>query len=646
MRMTLERLRMENFKGIKSLEVVINPYKTSIMGANGTGKTTIVDAFTWVLFNQNANGDAPGSDNFREKPLDENGNVIHNLDTTVELACTLDGARFDLKRTQSENWVKKRGNAQAVFQGNVSKYWINGVEMKQQDFMARINAIADKEVLRLVSGLSAFNMRSWQNRRQQLLNLAGNDVDDALLARDEYRQLADEIAERNVSPDDLRKVFTDQRKAINKELLTLPVRIDEAQKSMPVFKPHEVEDAEYIIADTKKDIEKIEQAIIDARSQSGEGANRMQVLALEQECISIKRRIYDEHEAERQRLKREADAASDVVLNVSAQFKSATDDAIRLDRRIEDAQKDVDALRAEYMDVKRKAIDVAGTCPTCGQPLPQDKLDEIRKAAENGKREKLQTIQQKGKRAADDVKKMQADRAELADRIAELEVRSKAAQDARNVAMSLLRDYPGFPSEEASKPLLEAEKRLEALRTEQSESPAEKVRELTERKREMLAIVDRNLTVLNKRDLMLETQQRVKAYEARQQELGAQLSDTEIKLALVERFIQDRCGALEESINSHFPTVRWKLFDQQINGGLVDTCVCMIDCDGVLVPYDSANTASQIRADIEIVDVLSKHYDVRVPLFIDNAERVNTLPEIESQTITLAVSNDYDLKVV
>ena len=244
MKMILERMRMENFKGIKNLEINFDAGRTAIAGCNGCGKTTIVDAFCWVLFNQNAAGDAPGSDNFREKPLDENGQTVHNLDTTVELFCTLDGQRFDLKRKQTENWVKKRGNSEATFQGNVSAYWINGVETKKQDFDQRIKAIADGEIMRLVGSLGAFNHLEWKKRRAQLLALAGEDVDGKLLATDEYRPIADEIAERNIGVDDLRKVLADRRKDINAELKLLPVRIDEAKKSTCEISSREIKDAE------------------------------------------------------------------------------------------------------------------------------------------------------------------------------------------------------------------------------------------------------------------------------------------------------------------------------------------------------------------------------------------------------------------
>lgn len=644
MRMTLERLRMENFKGCKSLEINFSAERTEIAGMNGTGKTTIVDAFCWVLFNQNAAGDAPGSDNFREKPLDENGQTIHNLDTTVELFCTLDGNRFDLKRTQTENWVKKRGNAEATFQGNVSTYWINGVETKKQDFDQRIKAIADGEIMRLVGSLGAFNHLEWKKRREQLLALAGSDVDDRLLAMDEYRPIADQIAERNIQPDELRKVLADQKKAINNELKLLPVRIDEAKKAIPDMTAQEIRDAEYLVADTKKDVAKIDERIIEAKASTDNGA-RGQMLALEQEIISIKRRVMDEYDAAKRKAKAEADTASENFLRVSADLSKAKRDFEAVESNLKAATEKRDLLREKYMECKRTPVRVDSICPTCGQPLPETKVEATRERAEVQKREALMQIQTEGKAAAERVAEFEKDAQYTEQQIADLELRVEAAKAARETALFAVASMPDQPDFSGEKRLLEASTQLDELQAAKGGNADDKVRELMARKEELLAIIDRNAAILAKRDAGVEAEQRIKGYESRQRELGAQLAETEMLIVLIERFVQARCGALEDSINSHFPTVRWKLFDTQINGGIVDACTCMIDCDGALVPFESLNTASRIKANIEIVDVLSNHYDVRMPLFIDGAESVNTMPKIDSQMITLSVSTDAKITV-
>ena len=644
MRMLLETMRIENFKGCRSLKIDFAADRTMIAGANGTGKTTIVDAFCWVLNNQNANGDAPGSDNFREKPLDDNGQPIHNLDTTVELRCTLDGQRFDLKRTQTENWVKKRGNAEATFQGNVSTYWINGVETKLQDFKARIKAIADDEIFRLISSLSAFNNLEWKKRRAQLMALAGDDVDGELLMRDEYRPLADQLAERNISADDMRKVLADQKKAINNELKLLPVRIDEAKKSISEFGKTEIKDAEYLVKDSKADIEKINNQIIELRTTAG-ASNAGQIFALEQEIVTIKHGMIAELSERKKAAQAKVDNASEDFRKICAMQADVKHDLEQETVRLDKAEAELTMMREKYLDHKRRKIEVNEVCPTCGQVLPAGKVDAARTKAEVERREQLAKIQADGKTAAITANRIAENVAKLQENLAYYGQRVEAAQTARGAAFAEQGQIPAEPDFAGNMRLVEAERQLEALRAEKTFSPDEKIKALNERKEELTAIVNRNLSILSKRDIAVETEQRIKSYENRQRELGVQLADTEMMIILLEKFIQDRCGALEDSINSHFPTVRWKLFEIQINGGITDACTCMIPCDGALVPYESANTASQIAADIEIVDVLSEHYDIRVPLFVDGAESVNILPQIDSQMIALAVSTDAELTV-
>ena len=71
----------------------------------------------------------------------------------------------------------------------------------------------------------------------------------------------------------------------------------------------------------------------------------------------------------------------------------------------------------------------------------------------------------------------------------------------------------------------------------------------------------------------------------------------------------------------------------------------MVPCGNAYVPYPTANTASQLLSDLEIVDVLSKRYDTKLPVFFDNRERVNVLPPVDAQLITLSVTHDDPIKV-
>jgi len=109
----------------------------------------------------------------------------------------------------------------------------------------------------------------------------------------------------------------------------------------------------------------------------------------------------------------------------------------------------------------------------------------------------------------------------------------------------------------------------------------------------------------------------------------------------LEQFASHKCRMLEESVNALFPTVRWKLFDVQINGGIADTCECMVGG----VPFPDANNAARINAGIEIASVLAEHYLVSLPCWVDNAEAVNELRGTGGQMIALVVSDDPGLVV-
>ena len=643
--LSLQKMSISNFKGIKSLELDFHGKSAAISAKNGLGKSSIVDAFTYCLFGTNANGDSPGSDKFQEKPLDEHGHIIHNLATAVELSFLLDGKVFDVKREQSENWTRRRGSAEPTFTGNTTKYFINGVELKKNEFDSRIASIAQPEIFRIIGTLGAFNALDWKKRRQHLMELAGNDVDSQLLSKPEYKSVADEMAKRNVSVDDLKKVLSDQKKTLGNELKLLPVRIEEVKKSIQTLKPHEAEDAQYMVDEAKRDIEKIERMIIDVKSQTS-GGNRSQILALESELDSIRNRVKDEHEAYKRKLKFELDHAAQEVKGIEGKTSIKHDELDKLNVLLSDYVQQRDELRKEYLSIKAEKADVSDVCPTCGQTLPADKVDNAKTTWENNRKKRLSDVQTKGKSIASKIADLEQKAKAIKGELEELETALNKARGNEAIADDAIKNYPAEPDFTKEPRIAEIESQLAELKSVQDKSGADlKVKQLEESKQDKQRIIERNQAVLAKQTIAIENEGRVKEYEAQLKELGTKLSETELILDNLERFTTDRCSALEDNINGHFKTVKWKLFDTLINGSINDCCVAMILCNGVFVPYQSANTASQIAADIEIADVLMKQHDVRVPLFIDNKERTNALPVIDTQVITLAVSMDDRLKV-
>jgi len=110
----LLKLKLKNFKGIKNLDLKANGHDLNIYGDNATGKTTILDAFMWLLFDK----DSQNRSDFAIKTLTKDGEPIHHLDHEVEGTFEIDGETIEFKKVYREKWTKKRGSAVEEFSGH------------------------------------------------------------------------------------------------------------------------------------------------------------------------------------------------------------------------------------------------------------------------------------------------------------------------------------------------------------------------------------------------------------------------------------------------------------------------------------------------------------------------------------------------
>lgn len=652
MQLVIEKMLIENFKGTKHQEISFGD-RTAIYARNGLGKTTIADAFYWVLFNKDSAGNAPGSDNFREKPLDSTGEEIHNLETDVILSCRLDGAPFVLRRMQKENWVKKRGSSNPTFQGNVSTYWINGVETGANDFRKRISAIADEDTFPMIATMSAFNAADWKKRRSILLSMSAIDVDASLWERDEYQPLADECNSRGVHVEDIRKVLQDQLRGLRRDAEMLPVRIDEASRSIPDLSEKEIRDAEYMVKERGETIAKLDQMIAAERAGiSGADGTLARLTSVNQQMLSMQDASRAERALERDKITREIRMREDTAEQYDGRLSRIRDDVERSQKNKTSLEAQREKLRAQYSSVySEKFTDtVSETCPTCGQALPLDQVAAAKEAARSAwleqKRARLEQIKRNGadlNMRIDTEAQYQESMTVECDHIeADSTENGKILAGLRESLAALNQQPLSYLTDPH---YLELQKEADSLAAGRKENPDDRIRKIEAERAVAKQSYDKFSAVLARRDQGIEAKKRVELLQAEHQQVGEKIALVEKMMILAEKFITDRCGLLEESINQLFPTLRWKLFNVQINGGITDTCVCMIPCRDAPVPYSSANTASKLYADIEIINVLSEVYDTELPLFFDNRERVNVVPRTKGQIITLSVSDDEEMRV-
>lgn len=675
MKLKIRSLHMENFKGIKSLDVNFSN-KTSIKGQNAAGKTTIFDAFTWLLFNKNSDGE----EKFNVRPLDKDGNRIDNVEIKVVAVLDVDGKEIELSKVQKQNWVKKRGTDTVTFQGNVNSFEIDGYPKSEADFKAYVSGLAQSEdMFKMLTNPQYFSSLKWKDQRDILMRLA-TDVSDVELAQTDakYAPLLGEL-EKAPSTDDIRAKFSKALSWWKKKQAEIPVRIDEAEKSKIDVDVAEQElakvDLVRRIAECGKKMENAGSALGDLRSK--EMQLQFDMSGMEQTMnreLSNKRSIMD---AELRDCKNELEH---FAVTISLKEKQISDN----EKAITDADAERKKLGEQYNSEKAKAFDETPylfdeskwifdesttVCSLCGQKLPADKIEQLKadfeerktKAKEDAKRKlndsksdfitqkesNLEEIKAYGFAKKNLIEELTKKNADLQMEIDSLKKQEQGTLTNKEELCKLLSEIPEeadySQNEEYVKLKAEHDKILADIAKLESEGADKVVTDLKAEKADLQAQLDEVNKVIAQAANNVAIDDRIETLRDEQKEIGQKVADQEQMLYLLEEFIRFKLNKVFESINSHFKTVNFKLFEMQLNGGMKDCCECTVNG----VPYSTLNSGHRIVAGLDIIRSLSELYGVSVPIFVDNAESLNefNVPDMDAQIILLSVSEDKQLKV-
>jgi DNA repair exonuclease SbcCD ATPase subunit len=650
MNIRLNKLTLEHFKGADKLELTFDGRNASIYGNNAAGKTTIHDAWLWLLTGK----DSTGSADFSIKPVDSSGAIIdHAAHSAVEAVINASGQEITLRREYFEKWSKKRGSAEATYDGNTTEYYINGVPKSKTDYESALEKLVDLDTLRLISDPAAFAALNWKKRREILFSIADVGDDFSLMAgAPKYNLLAEAAAP--IGLDDLRAQLKAQRKKINQRLNALPLLIGENQTIAEEMKGinfdalraqlAELEEKEHALTTAlaeaaQGDTGSLKNAVTEAQFalRELEQENR-EYRAAQERKLPIDRRP----ELERRKL--------DLQAEIRRTRKSFATDTDTYHAAVEKARKmaeESEAYKAEWRQIKQDAF-TGASCPYCGQPMSGEHLEQAKRKWEQDKDRELTRVTNAGKRAKQDMEDAQKAADAVQDRLAAREARLAdiAGQLSRleeELASLPAVDTPEIQSlphyveryEKLTKQLTTAQATLEAAQkdaqsaTDDLRSQRFAIRDEMQAKREQLAKESTLKSVLT----------RIKELEDERQQLAEELASVEHLTDLAEDFIRYKVERITDSINSLFRLAQFRLFTEQVNGGIADSCDIL--CGGV--PYDSGlNNGARINVGLDIINTLSREYGSRVPVFVDNAESVVELEGMDTQVIRLVVSADDD----
>lgn len=675
MKITIKSIHIENFKGINMLDVNFS-VKTKISGQNAVGKTTIFDAFTWLLFNKNSSGE----EKFNVRPLDKDGNRIDNVEIKVSSILDVDGKEVELSKTQKQNWVKKRGTDTAVLQGNVNSFEIDGYLKSEADFKAYVSELAQsEEMFKMLTNPQYFSSLKWKDQRDILMKLV-SEVSDVELAQTDakYAPLLSEL-EKAPSTDDIRAKFSKALNEWKKKQAEIPVRIDEAMKSKV-----DIDVAEQELA--KTDLEtKI--ADIDAKIKDSDGV----MMKLGREEMQLQFDMSGIMQIMNRDLTNRRSEIEAELRDLQNEIKRFADTIALKERRVSEnetvisnADSERKRLGEEYNAETAKAFDEfpylfdeskwvfdenSTVCSLCGQKLPEDKIEQLKADFESRKRKAKSDAEEKLKSEKirfDTEKRKALNRlvdigterknliTKLRDENAKVkeEIKSLKEQEQEDIAKKekICQQLSSIPeiadysqNEEYVKMKARHDEVLVEIENLKANGEDAAVETLKSEKEELQAHLDEVNSTIAKASMNVEIDERIWQLQEEQKEIGQKVADQEQILYLLEEFIRFKLNKVSESINSHFKTVNFKLFEMQLNGGMKDCCECTVNG----VPYSTLNSGHRIVAGLDIIRSLSELYGVIVPIFVDNAESLNdfNVPDMDAQLILLSVSADKQLKV-
>ncbi len=647
--MKILKLTLRNFKGIRDFTLDSRGDNVSVSGDNATGKTTLFDAFLWLLFGK----DSQNKKDFDIKTLDATGKPFSGLDHEVEGVFEVNGRQLTLKKSYKEKWTQKRGSVTREFSGHTTDHFVDGVPVPEKDYIAQIAKIAQEDIFKLLTNPGYFNEKlKWTDRRKILLEVCGDLSDEDVIASDESLSGLPAILQGR-KLEDHKKVIGARRAEINKELEKIPVRIDEATKALPDISGVDINEITGKITVLKTRLQAKNQEV--ARIQGGgEIAEKTKALReVESRLLDIKNKHREAVDGKSNKKRLELSKARDEAGNIDRTIKDKQRTVKGNENLIAETAAKITKLRENWFEVDGQKFEFAqeSTCPTCGQSLPEERLTEAREKAladfNRNKAEKLEEINKTGKGYKDTAEKLKAENATLENAIAGEKERLVVAEQKVADLKTEIETMTNAAGDVTENPeYIQANKEIEQIKNSIADLKTGAEGQTVSVKAE-IGLIEGEIAGLEKTlaqvDQFKKGQDRIKALGEQQKTLAAEYEKLEKELYLAEQFVRSKVALLEGKINGRFKMARFKLFEVQVNGGVVECCETIYGG----VPYSSGlNNAARINVGLDIINTLSGHYGFVAPVFIDNAEAVTQLIETRGQLISLVVSEqDKKLRV-
>lgn len=642
-------MKLRNFKGIKKYEITPNGKSLNIYGANETGKTTLADAVTYLLFDRDTLGSTPTNFGIKTR---ENGEELHGVDHEV----VGEFSNFTLKKVFHEVWTRSHGEAEATFDKHTTDYYIDEVMVKKKDYQAKVEQIMSEEVFKMLTLPDYFpETMHWTDRRSILTDMAGDispeDIIEANEGLEEYLGILDGKKE-----DDRKSILQAQRKNANDQLKNIPSRIDENEQMLE--KVEGVEEAKEKAAELKATKEKIEAKKSEVKSGGAVAEYKVKISEIEAEKSQLVNQLNEANDEVLSGLREKLSKLNNRKDEAQSEYNKCADAYKAADRKVAEAESEVNRIDT-LIDAKRneepkpKPEEKDEICPMCERPLEKDEEDSddhYEKYVAEFNSQKALDIKNLKDELGDATEALNNAKADLKAKEQEGAkaggILSQVNEKIEKVETELTekkKDLPDPKESEDYKALVAEQEELRGKIEDHEQEKASQITALDEKIQELdQQISDANRVIL-KQEQNQKILARIEELKDERKKVGKELEEAEHQLYVIDQFIRARSAVINERLPD-FGNVEFRFFKEQINGGLDEGCEVIYKG----VPFsEGLNNAGRIQAGLEIIRVLSDYYKKSAPILIDNRESVTELPDMgELQVISLIVSpEDKELRV-
>ena len=623
---TTKQITLRNFKGEKNRVVEFGNI-TQIYGDNKTGKTTIADAYNWILFDKDSKGDSV----FDIKTLDSNGEPIHKLEHEVESILD-DGTK--LRKCYKEKWTKKRGESEEQLTGHTTDYWINDVPKSKSEYESKVSEMLNSDIARLISDTKYFNeILDWKQRREIIASMAETPtVEDISINSTEQLQDVVNLVNQGKDIEEEKKRVSAQKKLSKDELKTIDPKIEEVNRMMPETLDWEL--IELNIIKSGGALMDVNESINDASKayqlQANANAELIKSKANKQtEYSQLDTTLRDTPNAELDAYYATLNTKKEELSELNTQHTEKVRERNGVSSKIAMSETDRNTLLADFYKIRdSKFVQDSTSCPTCKREYDnsQSNQSELLANFNTDKANKLKINGEDGSAKASELLNLKVDLHRLEKEIISLKSSIETKQLLEiNTLIKPTAEHKPTPEMITLKSEIDLIVIPEIVKVDVSELEAKKVIIQEE--------IDAQKAKLTSRDTAKQLKERIEELTNQKRVLSQQIADFEKLEFQIETYQNSEMDLIEQRVNDKFSIVKFKMFEKQMNGGIKQTCVAMVDG----VPYKSVNTAGQIQASLDIINTIQCHYQTFAPVFIDNAEGINDIPKMQCQTVQLIV---------